>query len=276
MTIARSEIDTARGRMSWLEAGAGWPLVLLHAFPLTAEMWRPQLERVPNEWRFITPYFRGFAPPTSHLGAQHSGHVRLETIDDYARDVGALLDALKIDSAVIGGLSMGGYVTFALFRQAPTLFSGMILADTRPQADTPQGRDGRVRMKQLVAREGVTAVADHMIPKLLAERTVAEQPDLVRRVRAIVESTSPDAIDAALEAMMTRPDSTPDLARISCATLVIVGGQDTVTPLADADAMHQAIPRSTLVTLPGAGHLSNLEQPEVFSRAIADFLLSHL
>ena len=264
MTIARNEIDTARGRMSWLEAGAGWPLVLLHAFPLTADMWLPQLERVPDEWRFVAPHFRSF------------GSTGSATIDDYALDVAALLDALELDTAVIGGLSMGGYVTFTLFRQAATMFSGMILADTRPQADTPQVRDGRVRMKQLLARDGVTAIADQMIPRLLGERTLAERPDVVRRVRAIIESNPPQAIDAALDAMMMRPDSTPDLAGISCATLIIVGEQDTVTPVAEAKAMHDAIGRSALVTLPDAGHLSNLDQPEAFSRAVVYFLLSHL
>jgi 3-oxoadipate enol-lactonase len=263
--IERRTIDTARGPMTWLEAGAGWPLVLLHAFPLTAEMWRPQLERVPDDWRFIAPELSSALP---------AGGGR--TIDDYAADVGALLDALLVDEAVIGGLSMGGYVAFALFRRSPELFSGMILADTRPQADTPQARDGRVKMRDLLAREGVGAIADQMLPRLLADGTMRERPELVRRVRAIVESNSPRAVEAALDAMMTRPDSTADLARVACATLVIVGDEDALTPPPEADAMHRAIERSVLVTLPGAAHLSNLEQPEAFSRALADFLLAHI
>jgi 3-oxoadipate enol-lactonase len=251
--------------MTWLEAGAGWPLVLLHAFPLTAEMWRPQLERVPADWRFIAPELSSALPPQ---GAR--------TIDDYATDVGALLDALMVDDVVIGGLSMGGYVAFALFRKSPEIFSGMVLADTRSQADTPQGRDGRTKMRALLARDGVGAIADQMLPKLLAGQTITERPEVVLQVRQIVESNSPRAVDAALDAMMTRPDSTADLARISCATLVIVGAEDAVTPPSEADSMHRAIERSVLVTLPGAAHLSNLEQPDAFSRAIADFLLAHI
>jgi 3-oxoadipate enol-lactonase len=264
-TITRRTIDTIRGRMTWLESGAGWPLVLLHAFPLTAEMWRPQLERVPQDWRFIAPELSGAVPVEGP-----------RTIDDYARDVAALLDALLIDDAVIGGLSMGAYVTFALWRHAPSVFSGMILADTRPQADTPDARAGRARMRELLAREGVGAIGERMIPKLLSARTLEERPEIVQRVRAIVESNEPRVLDAALDAMMTRPDSTSDLARVSCATLVIVGEQDAVTPPGEADAMHRAIPRSVLVTLAGAGHLSNLEQPDAFSRALADFLLAHI
>jgi pimeloyl-ACP methyl ester carboxylesterase len=263
--IARKTIDTARGRMTWLEAGAGWPLVLLHAFPLTAEMWRPQLERVPADWRFIAPELSSALPAA---GAR--------TIDDYATDVCALFDALLIDDAVIGGLSMGGYVAFALLRRSPAAFSGLILADTRPQADTAQARDGRAKMRDLLAHEGIGPIADQMLPRLLAERTMTEQPEVVRQVRAIVESNAPRAVDAALDAMMTRPDSTADLARISCPTLVIVGEEDAVTPPSEADAMHRAIERSVLVQLPGAAHLSNLEQPDAFSRALADFLLAHL
>jgi pimeloyl-ACP methyl ester carboxylesterase len=251
--------------MTWLEAGAGWPLVLLHAFPLTAEMWRPQLDHVPDDWRFI-------APELSSALAAAGGR----TIDDYAADVGALLDALLVDEAVIGGLSMGGYIAFALFRRSPELFSGMILADTRPQADTPQARAGRVKMRDLLTHEGVGRIADEMLPRLLAEETMKERPELVRHVRGIIESNPPRAIDAALDAMMTRPDSTADLPRISCATLVIVGEKDAVTPPPESDAMHRAIERSVLVTLPGAAHLSNLEQPEAFSRALADFLLAHI
>lgn len=263
--IARRTIDTGRGRMAWLEAGAGWPLVLLHAFPLTAEMWRPQLERVPDDWRFIAPELAGAVPPEGP-----------RTIDDYAADVCALLDALLIDNAVIGGLSMGGYIAFAMFRRSPTLFSGMILADTRAEADSPQARDGRVAMRDLLARDGVAPIADRMLPRLLTERTIRDRPLVAGRVRSLIESSTPRAIDAALDAMMTRPDSTADLPRISCATLVIVGEEDAVTPIADADAMHRAIERSVLVTLAGAGHLSNLEQPEAFSRALADFLLAHI
>jgi 3-oxoadipate enol-lactonase len=161
-TVVRRTIDTMRGPMTWLEAGAGWPLVLLHAFPLTAEMWRPQLDRVPDDWRFIAPELSSALPASG-----------VRTIDDYASDVGALLDALLIDEAVIGGLSMGGYVAFALFRKSPAVFSGMILADTRPQADATPAREGRVRMRDLLAQSGVRAVADQMLPRLLAAKTLA-------------------------------------------------------------------------------------------------------
>lgn len=273
--IAASQAHTARGRMTWLESGAGWPLLLLHAFPLSAEMWRPQLERVPSGWRFIAPDMRGFgaARPlaSSPMRASHGdgGHL----IDDYAADVAALMDSLELDAAVIAGLSMGGYVALALYRQAPSRFTGLVLADTRSQSDTAAGRAGRAAMRQRLAAGGAAAVADDMLPKLLSDGAGAP---LVAHVRHLIETADPAAIDAAIVAMMERPDSTPLLPRIACATLVLAGERDVVTPVTDAEAMQRSIQRSILSIVPGAGHLSSLEQPEAFSRALADFLLAHL
>lgn len=265
-------IEAAGRRLSWLEAGAGWPVILLHAFPFKAEMWRAQLDAVPAGWRFIAPDLRGFGrAPVLRLKLE-DGAAPL-TVDDYAADVLALMDALKLDDAVIGGLSMGGYVAFAMFRMAPGRFAGMILADTRPQADTPQARGARAEMRALLAERGSSAVADQMLPKLFSPAAAA---DVVAAGRQMIESADPAAIDAAIGALMERPDSTPDLPRMTRGTLVIAGEEDAITPVADARAMQSAIPRSTLTVIPGAGHLSNLERPEIFSRALADFLAGHL
>jgi pimeloyl-ACP methyl ester carboxylesterase len=252
--------------MAWLEAGAGWPLVLLHAFPLHAEMWRPQLERVPDGWRFLAPDFPGFGGSELAAAAEPS-------LDVYATAVGDLMDGLELEDAVIAGLSMGGYVTFAMFRQSPERFTGIVLADTRSQADTPEGRDGRARLREVLARDGTRAVADQMLPRLLSP---GADPAVAVQVRAMIEEADPAAVDAAIVAMMARPDSTEALPRLSCATLVVVGEHDALTPVADAEAMQRALPRSTLTIVPRAGHLSNLEQPGFFSRALADFLLTHL
>jgi pimeloyl-ACP methyl ester carboxylesterase len=274
-TTERS-IETGARRLSWLEAGAGWPVFLLHAFPLSADMWRPQLEAVPDGWRFIAPDFRGFGRSfPSHGSLTGQGGEPL-TVDDYAADVLSLMDGLELDDAVIGGLSMGGYVAFAMLRQAPSRFTGMVLADTRSQADTPQAREGRVRLREVLAKDGPPGVAEQMLPKLLGERTRHDGTEAVPLTRAMIEAAAPRAIDAAIGALMGRPDSTPGLADISCATLVIVGREDEITPVAEAEVMQRAIPRSTLSVIPGAGHLSSLEQPEVFSRALGDFLIGHL
>jgi pimeloyl-ACP methyl ester carboxylesterase len=264
---SRARVD---GRtIRYLDAGSGWPVVLLHAFPLNADMWRPQLERVPEGWRFIAPDMRGFGPDATDRPAP-------VTLDEMARDITALLDRLAIESAVIGGLSMGGYVTFALFRQDPARFSRMILADTKAQQDTPAGLEGRRQMIELARTGGAAAVADSMLPKLLGASAASRRPYLADRVRAMIESAPVSGIVAAIEAMIGRPDSRADLSRIACPTLVIVGEEDVPTPVSDAAEMQNHIARSRLVILPEAGHLSNLEAPDGFALAIADFLTSNL
>jgi 3-oxoadipate enol-lactonase len=254
--------------MRCVEAGAGWPVVLIHGFPLSADMWRPQLARVPDGWRYIAPDLRGFGASSGLEPGRPAPHMLM---DDYARDVVRLLDRLEIENATIGGLSMGGYVTFALFRLAPERFTGMILADTRAQADSAEGRAARQSMRTLVAARGPSAVADQMLPKLFSADA---EPDAVAQVRAIIEGTPAATIDAALGALMDRPDSTPDLPRMSCPTIVIVGERDEITPVADAERMQRLMPRSRLAVIPGAGHLSNVERPAEFARALHDFLVA--
>ena len=256
--------------MRYLHAGSGWPVVLLHAFPFSGEMWRPDLGRVPEGWQFIAPDLRGFGPDASAIASSAL------TLDDMAADVARLLDALEIERAVIGGLSMGGYVTFALFRSAPERFTGMVLADTRPQADTAEARDGRRTMIDLARSRGSAAVAEAMLPRLLGSTTRARRPALVAQVREMIEREPVEGIVAALEAMRARPDSTADLSRISCPALVMVGDEDAITPVADAEMMQNHIARSRLVVLPEAGHLSNLEAPDGFTLALSDFLASNL
>jgi 3-oxoadipate enol-lactonase len=282
MPISERSLEVGGRRHAFLEAGAGWPVILLHGFALNAEMWRPQLERVPEGWRFIAPDLRGFGrslPPSGPITQTDS---RLPpsggrtSMDDYAADVLSLMDALELDNAVIGGLSMGGYVAFAMYRLAPARFTAMVLVDTRSQADTPQVRDGRLHLREVLAKDGPAGVAVETLPKLLGETTRRERPEIVQQTRALIESASPEAIEAAIGAMMARPDSTPGLDAISCATLVIVGELDEIAPMVEAEAMQRAIRRSTLSVIPGAGHLSCLEQPDVFSRGLRDFLLSSL
>jgi 3-oxoadipate enol-lactonase len=239
-------------------------LLLLHAFPLNARMWEPQLALADSGWHVIAPQLRGFDGGAADPPAT--------SVDDYAGDVIDLLDALHVKQAVVGGLSMGGYVAFALLRLAARYMQGLILADTRSEADTPEGIAGRTRLLQLVQDKGAPAVADEMVPKLLGDTTRATQPAVVERVRSLALASSADAIAGAIRALMTRPDSTPLLAAIHVPTLIVVGDEDTLTPPSAAEAMHRAIAGSELVRIPQAGHLSNLERPDVFTAALAGFL----
>ncbi len=263
MVERRVRVDGRSTR--YLEAGSGRPLVLIHAFPFSAEMWRNQLEQVPEGWQIIAPDLQGFGGT-----ARQSGDG--PTMDDFATDIEGLLDLLGIERAVIGGLSMGGYITFALFRRAPERFAGMVLADTRAPADTPEGRQGRLALAALVREKGASAAADQLLPKLLGDTTRRERPAVAAGARALIEGCAPDAIVDAIQALLGRPDSTPDLSRIACPTLIIVGDEDVVTPPKDSESMHHAIAGSQLVVLPGTGHLSNLETPEAFSKTLDGFL----
>ena len=239
------------------------PVVLLHAFPLNATLWRPQVEAGPVGWRVVTPDLPGFGassePPTA-------------TMDDMARGILRALDGLGIQRAVIGGLSMGGYLTLALYRMAPERFSGMIPADTRATPDTEEQKAGRRKMITTVREQGPPAIADEMLPKLLGATSQRERPSLAGTVRAMIEGNRADAIAGAVEAIMGRPDSTPLLPSIAVPTLVLCGDEDVLTPPSDSEALRRGIRGSRLVMLPRAGHLSNIEAPEAFSAALQDFL----
>jgi 3-oxoadipate enol-lactonase len=194
------------------------------------------------------------------------------TMDLYAADVLTLMDHLEIGDACIGGISMGGYVAFALVQQAPSRASGLVLAHTRATADAPDGRANRDRMIDLVRRDGPESIARAMLPKLLGETTRREQPDLVETVGQMIRANTPEAIAAALTALRDRPDRMGLLASIACPTLIIAGDEDALIPRADAEAMHAGIAGSRLVMLPRVGHLGNLEAPSVFNEALYGFL----
>jgi pimeloyl-ACP methyl ester carboxylesterase len=258
------------GRLRYIEAAAGGTgrsrgtLLLIHGFPLNARMWEPQLALAANGWRVIAPQLRGFDGGSTDEPAT--------SMDDHAGDVVDLLDALHIEDAVVGGLSMGGYVAFAIVRHAPRYIRGLVLADTRPQADTPEGVEGRRKMMALVRDKGPSAVADEMIPKLLGEHTRRTRPELVEHMRGLILASSAEAIANAITALMTREDSTPLLSGIHVPTLIVVGEQDTITPPALSEQMHKDIKGSEYTVVPNAGHMSNLEQPEAFNAAFARFL----
>jgi pimeloyl-ACP methyl ester carboxylesterase len=266
--VIRERTVTAGDRaVRYLEAGAGWPLVLLHAFPLASDMWRPQLERVPDGWRLLAPDLPGFGPdPGAPAG----------TMADMARAVVRWLDAMRIDTATIGGASMGGYVTMALLREAPERATAIVLANTRATADSEAARAGRDRMAAMVRDEGPRAVADQMLPTLLGTTSHAARPDVVSAVRTLIERNAADGIRAAVLAMKERPDSADVLARFNKPALIVTGEEDAIVPEEEATAMRERLPRSQQVRIPRAGHLANLENPDDFSEALENFLRANL
>jgi 3-oxoadipate enol-lactonase len=237
-------------------------LVLLHAFPIGVTVWERQLDAF-ADWRVIAPALPGF---------DDSDPIADASVDGYAAHVVAFMDALGLEKACVGGLSLGGYILLAMMRRASPRVAGVILADTRSGADSLEARESRERMLALVAQEGAAAVANDVIPKLLGATTLRERPAIVAAVRTRIDAQSTDAVAAAIRAMMSRRDATPVLATIQVPSLVIVGEEDTITPPAEAERLQAAIPSSTLVRIPHAGHLSSLENPDAFNVAVAQFL----
>ncbi len=242
--------------MSHLEAGSGEPVVLLHAFPMAAEMWRPQLEGLAPHWRVI-------APPVTYPEP---------SVDAAADEVAALLDRLGLDRVVLGGLSMGGYVTLAFLRRHRSRVKAVVLADTRAEPDSDEVRRRRTSQQEQVAREGTGPVVAAMLEALPGQHTRAHRPEVLEEIARIMGTVTPGWVTVALEAMKHRPDSTPDLATIDVPVLVAVGEEDTVSPPPVAAAMAQAVPDGTLAVIPRAGHLANLEDPAAFNAALGDFL----
>jgi pimeloyl-ACP methyl ester carboxylesterase len=171
---------------------------------------------------------------------------------------------------------MGGYVTMALYRAAPERFTAMVLANSKAGPDSEEGRAARDKMAALVRRDGPSAVADQMIPKLLGATSHHARPYLALLVRRLIESNTTEGIAAALHALKERPDSMPTLERSAVPALVITGEEDAIIPVAESEAMARAVPRAQLVVLPAAGHLSSLEVPDDFSEALGNFLRANL
>jgi pimeloyl-ACP methyl ester carboxylesterase len=243
--------------------------VLLHAFPLGANMWEPQMRAIPKGWRLITPDLRGFGGTTE--GDSSIGALSME---DYAADIVDLLTELGIARVTVGGCSMGGYAAFALVAGHPELVDALILSDTRAGADSPEGRANRRNMLAIVDREGPQGVARDMMNKLIGPSTRETDPSIEATVRRLIKQQSPVAIRSAILRMMHRPDQTALLPSIAVPTLIVVGEDDELTPVAESEKMAAAIKGSTLVKVPKAGHLPNLEQPAAFNAALCSFLLS--
>jgi 3-oxoadipate enol-lactonase len=248
------------------EEGEGLPLVFIHAFALNQTMWQAQVAALKNQYRCITLDLRGFG---------HSDVVAGTTLmSQMASDVRELMKALEIDKAVLVGLSMGGYVALSFYRYFPEVVRALVLADTRATADAEEARTNRLLSAEKAVREGAAAIADETTPKLLGDTTINTNPDLVKLVHAIQAANSPEGIAAAQRGMAVRADSTELLSQINCPVLIIVGSEDKLTPPREAEVIHQGIPNSQLRVIENAGHLSNLETPDEFNQALAEFLES--
>jgi pimeloyl-ACP methyl ester carboxylesterase len=223
--------------------GSGPPVVLIHGFPLSRTMWRPQVAALRDRFTVITPDLRGFGDSDVPAGSV--------TMDTYAADVLRLLDALGHQRFILGGLSMGGYVAFRIVAQAPARVRALIIADSRATPDTDEGRQRRYAAITRIRGEGPEGFLREFIVPLLGASTKAQRPQVAETLRQLTGAPpAPSLISA----------------------LVVVGEEDTVIPRAESEEMVSRLPHARLATIPAAGHLPNLEMPEAFNRVVREFL----
>jgi 3-oxoadipate enol-lactonase len=265
--MAATTTTTAHVRgieMAYETQGSGPAVVFLHGYPFNRSMWREQIEALISKYRVITPDLRGLGETTT---ADEPA-----TMEEMARDVVALLDELRVGRVTLCGLSMGGYVALAFYRRFPLRVRALVLADTRAQADTAEARDDRAEQAEKILRDGMESIADGFLKKVLTNETLTEKPETVARVREMILKTPPQGAAQALRGMAMRPDQTAFLEQILAPTLILVGSEDELTPPIDAELMHREIRGSRLEIIEGASHLSNLERPLEFNRALLDFI----
>ncbi|HEX5581491.1 MAG TPA: alpha/beta fold hydrolase [Gemmatimonadaceae bacterium] len=260
----KAQCDDAH-TISFEDRGDGVPVLFVHGFPHDRALWDPQLDALSDRARCIAPDLRGFG---------ESGHEGPWSMDRHAADLACLLDHLRIERVVLCGLSMGGYVSFAFWRRYSDRVRALVLCDTRPGPDSDEARGKRRQLMEVARREGATAVAEGQMEQMVGRTTHERRPEVVAGVRRMLERAPVEGIVGALEAMVARPDSTPDLSTIDVPTLIVVGEEDTLTPPDEARRMHEAIAGSRLEVIGGAGHVSNVENPDAFNRALGDFLSS--
>lgn len=251
-------------KMGYEDTGAGVPLVFVHGHPFDRSMWREQTTAFSSKYRIISPDLRGYG---------ESEAVADKTmLEEFARDLAALLDELKTDDIVLCGLSMGGQILFEFYRLFPQRVRALVLADTFAQLDDEERKQARFDTAERLLRDGMHDYAEEVLPKMIAPATIQKQPEVAAHVLTMMRGTSPKGAAAALRGRAERPDYTPLLPQINVPTFIVVGSHDEFTPVADAEFMRDRIRGSKMAIVEGAGHMPNLENPAEFNRVVDEFL----
>jgi pimeloyl-ACP methyl ester carboxylesterase len=263
------ELDLNTIRLWFVDAGTSGKagavsLLFVHGFPLSHQIWAPQIQALSTTHRIIAPELRGHGKTEATPGPYK--------MENFADDLKALIEARRCGPVMMIGHSMGGYVTFAFLRRYPKLVAGLGLICTRPGADTPEAKTNRENLAQRVEKEGSVAVVDAMFPKMLAPSTYTEQPELSDNIRRMMLATPVVGIAAALRGMALRTDSSDLLPTIKVPTLIIAGADDQLISPKESENMAKQIPGATPHVVPGAGHLPSMEKPEEFNRVLREFL----
>jgi 3-oxoadipate enol-lactonase len=244
----------------------GRPIVLIHGFPFSHEMWIPQISLLTKSYRVIAYDVRG-------LGKSSVGDAQY-TFEYLVDDLIGLLDRLDIEKAVLCGLSMGGYIALRAAERNPERLSGLILADTQARADSNEAKLKRTAAIIAVKTNGLGAYAEVFMKTAFAKQSFTEKTDAVDAIRRVIESNSAAGITNALVALATRTDTTESLRNIEVPTLILVGEYDELTPPSVSQELHQRIPKSELHVVSRAAHMSNLENAEEFNAYVLNFLSS--
>lgn len=250
--------------MEYEMRGSGNPLVLIHGYPLNSMMWESQFD-LADAATVIAPNLPGF-------GGTQIGTEEIQ-MGLYADDIDELLRALHIrQPAVICGFSMGGYVAFEFLRRYPDKVAALVLANTKMTPDSLVAKEARDNSAALARQSGAAAIAQAMLPKMFSPKTYESNPALVAKAQKMMESATVPGLVGALMAMKERPDSRVTLGSYEGRSLIITGADDNLIPVSEAELMKEAATDGTLMILPDAGHLSNMEQPEAFNKAVRTFL----
>lgn len=249
------------------DEGTDEPVVLVHGHPFDRSMWRPQTRSLASAgWRTIAPDLRGYGQSSVVPGST--------SLETFARDIVALLDRLRVHRFVLAGLSMGGQIALELQRLVPHRIRGLVLADTSPHAETPEGKIRRRRQADRLIAEGMRGFADEVLPMMITPHTIATSPLVALHVSAMMRGTPPQGAAAALRGRAERRDYVDLLGRIQVPTLVVVGSEDEFTPVDVARFLHERIAGSQLAVIDGAAHLPNLEREREFGEIVEKFLLT--
>ena len=244
------------------------PLIFVHAFPLSKEMYLDQVRFLDEN--SVCSYFLDL-PGFGNLSSLAVLPTPF-TMEHYAAYIVSFMDFMKIPKAIIGGVSMGGYITLSFAQNYPKRLSGLVLVDTRAEPDSEEARKNRETTARKVETEGIQTIISGLVPKLVNEHSLVRHSHLKERIIHMIQQASPQGIANALRGMALRPDYRPHLPKIEVPTFIAVGENDELTPPSMSEDMHKLIPNSVLEIIPEVGHLSNLENPKLFNELLYSFV----
>lgn len=246
------------------QAAAKNTVVFLHGFPFDKTMWQPQLQVLQDHYRVIALDVRGHG--NSEAGDQPF------SIELFADDLLTLLKTLEIEKAIVCGLSMGGYIALNAVTRFPERFKGLILCDTNCFADSPEGKEKRMKTIESLPKIGMKRYAAESVKNLFAAHSLENKPEVVRKIQEIIENTPETTIVKTLQALANRKETCEQLSKLNLPTMILVGEQDAITPLSAAEVMWDYIVDSELFIVEQAGHIANLENSDDFNTYLQDFL----